>query len=77
MYLHSQGVVHRDIKPDNIMVQITGNVKTIVITDFDACAFKISSNETIFGTVGFMGSELFEGKPYDYRCDTFSLGKTM
>ena len=72
-YAHARGIVHRDVKPANIMIAESGAVK---ITDFGVA--KIASQnmtqaDTILGTPSFMSPEQIEGRPVDGRSDQFAL----
>ncbi|MBU0481955.1 MAG: protein kinase [Proteobacteria bacterium] len=73
-YSHNQGVVHRDIKPGNILVLEDGHIK---ITDFGIARIE-SSNLTQFGDVmgtpSYMSPEQFMGQQVDKRSDIFSAG---
>ena len=73
-YSHRMGVIHRDIKPGNIMLDSTGTVK---VMDFGIA--RIESSEltqagTILGTPGYMSPEQLQGEPIDLRSDLYSAG---
>eukprot|EP00118_Oscarella_pearsei_P027084 m.310749 g.310749 ORF g.310749 m.310749 type:complete len:419 (+) comp54425_c0_seq1:96-1352(+) len=83
VYLHNNGVIHRDIKGSNILLTRQGNVK---LADFGVAA-KTMSHEvvrrrtSIVGTPHFMAPEVIyceyqDDLDYDSRCDTWSLGIT-
>jgi serine/threonine-protein kinase len=73
-YAHSQEVIHRDVKPGNIMLLKNGKVK---VTDF-GIAKAISSTQTksgiVLGTPNYMSPEQVNGQKIDGRSDLFSLG---
>ncbi len=77
-YAHSHGIIHRDVKPDNIFVLENGNIK---VADFGiAKMLKVSDRthtDVIMGTPNYIAPELVRGRPYDHRVDIFSLGVTL
>jgi serine/threonine protein kinase len=74
-YAHERGVVHRDVKPANIMVPESGAVK---ITDFGIARMRTSAVQTqtgmMMGSPKYMSPEQVIGKRADHRADIFSLG---
>jgi [calcium/calmodulin-dependent protein kinase] kinase len=79
MYLHSHNIIHGDIKPDNLLVTSTGNVK---IGDFSVSqVFEDDDNDMIYrspGTPVFTAPECCQGSAYRGRpSDTWAVGVTL
>lgn len=74
-YAHEHGIVHRDVKPSNIMMIRDGHVK---ITDFGIARMESASVRTqtgmVLGSPKYMSPEQVMGKVIDQRSDIFSLG---
>jgi serine/threonine protein kinase len=76
---HAQGLVHRDIKPGNILLE--RNVDRVLLTDFGlaraADDASLTQSGVIAGTPQYMSPEQARGNNIDYRTDLFSLGSVM
>ncbi len=82
-YAHAQGVVHRDVKPSNLMLDTAGRVK---ILDFglaqlnlwEDAAVELTTVGQLMGTLDYMAPEQAERVgPVDYRADLYALGATL
>ena len=77
-YIHKHGIIHRDIKPQNIFYLPNGTVK---LADFgiavDADMRETKSESGIMGSVFYLAPEICEGKPASIQSDIYSLGVTF
>ncbi|WP_460368285.1 serine/threonine-protein kinase [Actinocorallia lasiicapitis] len=72
---HAQGVVHRDIKPGNVMITGGGQLK---ILDFGIARFADSTQTgSVLGTPAYMAPEQFTGYEVDARCDLYAFGVVL
>ncbi|KAI1816550.1 kinase-like protein [Poronia punctata] len=72
-YVHRQNIIHRDIKPDNVLLDADGHVH---LTDFnvasDVVPGKLLTSKS--GTLAYLAPEVYGGRGYDVRADWWSLG---
>lgn len=75
-YLHRFGIVHRDLKLENIMMSNSTDRAIPKIVDFGLSKI-IGPNETAtepFGTLGYVAPEVLKKQPYSFSCDMWSIG---
>jgi serine/threonine-protein kinase len=80
---HQQGVVHRDIKPQNILIlPESGDLKILDfgnarVSEMDAAASGLTTAGTVMGTPDYIPPEQAQGNPADFRSDIYSLGVVL
>ncbi|GMH01292.1 hypothetical protein Nepgr_003131 [Nepenthes gracilis] len=73
-YLHSQKIVHRDVKTENMLLDKS---RTLKIADFGVARIEASNPSDMTGetgTLGYMAPEVLNGSPYNRKCDVYSFG---
>ena len=78
-YAHSRGIVHRDMKPSNVLVRESDGAATVM--DFGIAKMttstKLTATGQTMGTVRYMSPEQVRGQEVDLRTDIYSLGATL
>ncbi|HVZ75477.1 MAG TPA: serine/threonine-protein kinase [Polyangia bacterium] len=74
-HAHAAGIIHRDVKPDNVMIRKDGVLK---VMDFGIAQVvdleRMTVTGQLLGSPAYMAPELIEGKPLDFRTDVFAVG---
>lgn len=70
-YLHSKNIIHRDIKPQNLLLDDNDTVK---ICDFGWCVQSEEQRDTVCGTLEYMAPEILSGTGHSFKADCWSLG---
>lgn len=83
-YVHSRGIVHRDVKPANILISDEGSsgfARTVKLTDFGVAHFvdgsRLTNDGTIIGTAAYLSPEQVAGEPISFATDVYSLGLVL
>ena len=75
--LHRAGVIHRDIKPDNVILESGGSLKLVDLGVVRVPGWEDFPPENIPGTAAYMAPEMFKGEAGDEATDIYALGVTM
>ncbi|TQV98189.1 protein kinase [Cordyceps javanica] len=72
-YIHANNIIHRDVKPDNVLLDADGHVH---LTDFNVASDVVPGRvlTSKSGTLAYLAPEVYAGKGYDVRADWWSLG---
>lgn len=76
-HTHEHGVVHRDIKPGNLILTVDGRLKIIDFGLAMAAGCRITRGPSTIGTLPYMSPEQATGAPVDHRTDLWSLGVVL
>ncbi|MCS6885483.1 MAG: protein kinase [Acidobacteriota bacterium] len=76
---HKRGVIHRDLKPDNVMIEVINNREIVRVLDFGIAKLKdanqnMTKTGNVLGTPHYMSPEQCSGGELDHRSDIYALG---
>src|SRR5439155_10970932 len=76
--VHRTGLVHRDVKPSNVLIATSGPREHVYLTDFGitklSAAPTLTASGALMGTVDYCAPEVIRGERVDARADVYSLG---
>ena len=78
-HAHQAGVLHLDIKPENLLLRYEGNLASVVVADFGTAATLLGDNavQTLIGTPAYMAPEQFAGLPVGPYSDQYALAVVL
>ncbi|HXF00526.1 MAG TPA: serine/threonine-protein kinase [Solirubrobacterales bacterium] len=79
---HARGLIHRDVKPANVLVERAGDAEHVFLTDFGISRLagseeSLTTTGEFFGSVDYVAPEQIEGEPVDGRTDVYALGGVL
>ena len=77
LYLHQHNLVHRDVKPANILLQSNGHIRLIDLGSARLCSAHEAGDTVVLGTQGYAAPEQYGLQSTDFRADVYALGVTM
>ena len=79
-YMHERKVVHHDLKPQNLILQLKGDTSDIYVIDFGLASYMPTNGRRLFlrcGSPGYAAPELLSSRGYDTTADVYSTGAIL